>query len=396
MGLSSDMRNLSEEILASFKQRITENEELVSEVQKTLDGFHKDHMEMAAALNANALALRKDLANGEKERMNNYNGLMGEVHHTIASIQKEVMEIQMSAFNLINEFAADRTQMANELTKFFTEGKADRIENEKNRMGEFDTLMKNINNDIKNINDEVMAIFTQTNEMLTKFENEHVEMSKELKAELGKNLADRVKYTRTMLNGFQKRLLEISNENQKMAKDLRKDLAGGETERLKDYDGIMEGIHNAIGGIRNDVKESQKTTAEMLKDLTQNRDEASAEWSKMKNSMAQIRKTGSVKATKEVTKKVEKKIEAKTETAVDAIKAFPVKDEPIVATAPEEPKMTLDMKILNYINKHPKGVKISEMEEPLGESRMKLGFIAKALLDEGKVQKMDNVYFPIK
>ena len=174
MGLSSDMRNLSEEILASFKQRITENEELVSEVQKTLDGFHKDHMEMAAALNANALALRKDLANGEKERMNNYNGLMGEVHHTIASIQKEVMEIQMSAFNLINEFAADRTQMANEQTKFFTEGKADRIENEKNRMGEFDTLMKNINNDIKNINDEVMAIFTQTNEMLTKFENEHV------------------------------------------------------------------------------------------------------------------------------------------------------------------------------------------------------------------------------
>ena len=58
--------------------------------------------------------------------------------------------------------------------------------------------------------------------------------------------------------------------------------------------------------------------------------------------------------------------------------------------------MTLEEKVLDYISKHPMGVKISEMEEPLGETRMKLGFIAKALLEEGKVQKMDNVYFPIK
>ena len=83
MGLTSEMKNLSEEILASFKQRIQEteerakkNEELVNEVQKTLDGFHKDHMEMAAIINANAMALRKGLARGEKERLSTYNELM--------------------------------------------------------------------------------------------------------------------------------------------------------------------------------------------------------------------------------------------------------------------------------------------------------------------------------
>ena len=59
MGLASEMKNLSDELLASFKQRIIENEELVSEVQKTLDGFHKDHQEMAAAINANAMAAEK-------------------------------------------------------------------------------------------------------------------------------------------------------------------------------------------------------------------------------------------------------------------------------------------------------------------------------------------------
>ena len=73
-----------------------------------------------------------------------------------------------------------------------------------------------------------------------------------------------------------------------------------------------------------------------------------------------------------------------------------------MAEVPPKPKqkavapMTLEEKVLDYIGKHPMGVKISEMEEPLGETRMKLGFIAKALLEEGKVQKMDNVYFPIK
>jgi hypothetical protein len=63
MGLASEMKNLSEELLASFKNRIRENEELVTEVKNTLDGFQKDHREMTAVLNANAEALRKGLAN---------------------------------------------------------------------------------------------------------------------------------------------------------------------------------------------------------------------------------------------------------------------------------------------------------------------------------------------
>jgi len=113
MKLASEMENLSEEVLASFKQRIKENEEiarrneeLVNEVQKTLDGFRKDHQGMAAVLNANAVALRKGLANGEKERLNTYNELMDGIHGTIASIQKGVMTIQTSTSDLINEFTA--------------------------------------------------------------------------------------------------------------------------------------------------------------------------------------------------------------------------------------------------------------------------------------------------
>ena len=394
MGLASEMKNLSEELLSSFKQRIKENEELVSEVQKTLDGFHKDHQEMAAVLNANALSLRKGLATGERERMKTYNGLMRDIRHTISSIRKEVVGIQTFTFNMINEFSSERVQMAAGLKKFFAEGRADRMEDEKIRMEEFDTMMKNINDDIKSINDEVMSIFKNTNNMLENFEKEHLEMSAELRAELAKNLSERVEYTRALLNGFQKRLSEISKENQRMAQKLRKDLASGEASRLNNYKGLMKDIHASIKRISKEVKDIQKATAGMIGDLSQERVQGMAEWTKMQDVMAEIRRTGIIKPSKEVTKKAEKKSEVKTEIPAEVVKETPAKKEVVAASIPQEPE-SLDDKVLNYINKHPKGVKVSEMEGPLGETRMKIGYNAKALLEEGKVQKIDNVYFPI-
>ncbi len=417
MGLSSEMKNLSEELLSSFKQRIKENEELVSDVQKTLDGFRKDHMEMAGVLNAKAMHLRKDLAKGEIDRMKSYNGLMSEIHNSMASIRLEVSEIQASTFNMINEFASDRTVMATDLNKFFAEGRAERKEDETIRMAEFETLMKSINADIKNINEEVSTIFKETNEMLADFEKEHLEMSAELKAELGKNLTERVNYTSTMLLGFQKRLAEISKENQKMAQNLRKDLASGETSRFNDYKGLMKNIHASIKGIRKEVSDIQKSSERLIGDYSRDRVEGAAAWNKMQDEIAKLRQTGLGDTGKKVAVNTEKKKEPVTSAPIETV-SIPVEEMMNetslmvgnhVEAATEDfnempgklPEKTVEPtnlieKVLDYINKHPMGVKVSEMEAPLGETRMKIGFVAKALLEEGKVQKMDNIYFPIK
>jgi len=56
--------------------------------------------------------------------------------------------------------------------------------------------------------------------------------------------------------------------------------------------------------------------------------------------------------------------------------------------------MTLEERVLDFINKHPGGVKISEMEGPFSETRMKLGFIAKCLVDKGLILKNESVYYP--
>lgn len=57
--------------------------------------------------------------------------------------------------------------------------------------------------------------------------------------------------------------------------------------------------------------------------------------------------------------------------------------------------MLLEEKVLDYINKHPDGVKVGEMEEPFGETRIRLGYIVNNLLNEGKIQKFETVYFPL-
>jgi hypothetical protein len=58
--------------------------------------------------------------------------------------------------------------------------------------------------------------------------------------------------------------------------------------------------------------------------------------------------------------------------------------------------MNLEEKVMQYIKEHPGGVRILDMEKPLGEMRMKLGFIANKLFDEGKVQKNEQKFFPLE
>jgi len=59
------------------------------------------------------------------------------------------------------------------------------------------------------------------------------------------------------------------------------------------------------------------------------------------------------------------------------------------------PEMDLEERVLEFINRHPKGVTVGDMEEPLGVVRSRLGVIAKKLLNKGKVKKEENIYFPL-
>ena len=139
----------------------------------------------------------------------------------------------------------------------------------------------------------------------------------------------------------------------------------------------------------------RESTSNLLGSYTTDRSKGAESWKQMQETIAAIRGGEQVTSPKRVEKKAP---EVKAAPAV--VKELPVFEEKAPVVAIEVPaaneEMTLEDKIFQYINNHLEGVKVSDMEEPLHETRMKIGFAAKCLLDAGKVSKIENLYYPVK
>jgi len=51
--------------------------------------------------------------------------------------------------------------------------------------------------------------------------------------------------------------------------------------------------------------------------------------------------------------------------------------------------------VKRFIDSQPNGVKLAEMEMTLQQSRLRIGYATKKLLNEGKVIKVENKYYPV-
>ncbi len=385
MGLADEMKSLSEEMLSSFKDRVKDKEELVANVGKKLQQYRNEQQDTAKTISANAAELQNNLALGEKDRQEKYNQLIGSIQKDIKSIEEDVKGVKASSNALIKDFSAARKIMSNDLDKFFSEENKLRADNEQSRMADYELY-------IGKISDEVSSIFNYTNEILEKFGSEHKEMSADLRKELNDNRNERFEYTHALLKSIQGRIAEISNENLNAARKLKTDMDKGEADRLKEYNALFDKISHEVTELRN-------STSNLLDNYSKDRSKGAEHWKEMQEQIAAIRSGEQVAAPEIVEKKVEKG-EIKAEVAVPVAKELPVFEEKAAPVIVEAPKVVeesnLEDKILNYINNHSQGVKVSDMEEPLHETRMKIGFAAKCLLDAGKVTKVDNLYYPIK
>ncbi len=380
MGLANEMKSLSEEMLSSFKGRVKDNEELVANVGKKLQQFRNEQNSTAKTINANAVALKKNLAVGENDRLGKYNQLMGSIQKDIKSIEKEVKSSKSSTNSLIKDFSKARKIMSSDLEKFFSNENKSRMENEQLRMADYEEF-------IGKISDEVSSIFNYTNEMLEQFDTEHKDMSTALRNDLNKTNKERFEYTHALLKSIQERISEISNENLNAARKLRKDLNQGEADRLKEYNALFDRISREVTDLRN-------STSTLLDNYSKDRSEGADHWKAMQDKIAAIRSGGNAVSAKKYEKS---EIKAAAIVAPKELPAFEAKSQPVVVEVPKvNDEITLEDKILQYINNHSEGIKVSDMEEPLHETRMKIGFAAKCLLDAGKVLKVENLYYPIK
>jgi len=283
-------------------------------------------------------------------------------------------------------------------------------------------------NDIKKLGEDIVAdydvrvkaigvLVKDTHKMLKGFQAEHKEMATNLRGELAKGeekrlkdfratmaeikkfVADMVEVTAKLMEQIRKEqgernkavadLLEkFAKDHEVMAAELKQSLAKGETDRLEDFKEMMKGIQKYVADVVKETKrlmdeirarqdERNKEVLDLLQEFQTEREKMAANWQALTVKMA--KKRG-----------IMPKMEAE-------VKVRPVKEaiKEVIEEEEVTPDMDLDEKMLQFIKKHPKGVRVGDMEETLGVVRMRLGVIAKKLLEEGKIRKEENMYFPL-
>jgi len=184
----------------------------------------------------------------------------------------------------------------------------------------------------------------------------------------------RVKEVRKLEKDTQSMLKEFQGEQKDMAEQLKKTFKQAEADRLKAEADRMEAFASLKNEIQAEQKNRNKAVADLLKELKTEREKMSASWQTLTAAMSKRR---SGKPTMEA-----------------EVKVRPVK-EAIEETKEVASGIGLEEKVLEFIERHPEGAKVGDIEEPLGVQRMRLGQVAKRLLNKGKVRREENIYFPL-
>ena len=273
---------------------------------------------------------------------------------------------------MLKGFQAEHKEMATNLRGELAKG-------EEKRLKDFRAMMANIQKFVSDVDKEVSA-------MIERFQKEHKAMADELRENLEKGEADRLKTFNDMMGNIHQdinqietyvanKLKEFSDAHAGMSEELKKMLANYVAD-------MVEATKKLMGDIQKRQKERNTEVADLLEAFKTEREKMAANWQALTVTMA--KKRG-----------IKPKVEAE-------VKVRPVKEaiKEVIEEEEEEeeevtPDMDLDEKMLQFIKKHPKGVRVGDMEETLGVVRMRLGVIAKKLLEEGKIRKEENMYFPL-
>jgi len=258
---------------------------------------------------------------------------------------KAVGDLAADTHKTLKGFSSDRKKMGKEQAEALSNFVNDLTRNVGNMLKGFQKNHKQMSNDqAKSLADFVENLAKDVGSMLNGFQKDRGKMSKELKNKLAKEVKEIETYVK-------KRLKEFNEAHTEMSDALKMSLA-------KYVSDIASGVKKLLGEYSSDMKEAANA------------------WQGMSKTLARARKGGAAVP----------KVEAK-------VKVRPVKE--AVEEVEVSPETELEEKVLKFIKKHPEGVKVGDMEEPIGIARTRLGVIAKRLLDEGQVRKEENLYFPL-
>lgn len=144
MAIADEMKNLAEEIVASYGARVAAVGEIVKETRQTLRGFQANQRRMAEAL-------KTGLAQGESQRLEAFKVKALDIKKLVDAILKETAE-------LLSDFRKEQKEMAEALRGTLAKGESARLDDframfsatqrrQKERVGEVQATLREFRKD---------------------------------------------------------------------------------------------------------------------------------------------------------------------------------------------------------------------------------------------------------
>lgn len=174
----------------------------------------------------------------------------------------------------------------------------------------------------------------------------------------------------------------------------RRERGAGQARALQEFHRALgnsvEKMLRAFGADHRRMKKAQdESLAALMGELRQGSE-----------ALRNVQKAGGGKEVSRVVKAKKKTVEPeKAPIVAEQEEVSVIEAESLIQTVEEKTAAPssedLEGLVLEYISSRPEGVRVGDMEEPLGATRMRLGVIAKKLYKSNKVRKEENRYLPL-
>jgi len=228
---------------------------------------------------------------------------------------------------------------------------------------------------------EVIASLRKTTQdQLRELYSAHQTMAREVKADLAKGYSDLTVSVVSQLN-------DLANAHQQMARELRADLAKrcsdldeAEGQRKKEAEQEVGQRKSDVAQRKSDVAQHKGDVAAQLKEYRDKQARARAVWQELTTTGPAKRGGGTALA------------EAPEPAPIEKATGVPGPG----ATEEMAPQiLDLGGRVFDYLANCPGGVKLAKMEQEFGLSRIKMARAVRTLMDEGRVEKRDLLYFTV-
>ena len=319
------------------------------------------------------------------------------------SISAAYEERKKAAESRLQELENFRKEMDDKLVLL----EKQRMKNRKDLLGDLHVFSENLKNSVERTRGAFEADHREKSaeqaKMLQEFHSALSDSVKEMRGAFGVDHREKSAEQAKMLQEFRSAL---SDSVDKLIDAFGADRSERSAEQARALQEFHSALSNSVEKMLHvfsaDHQKMKKAQSESLAALMNELRQGS-------EALKKVRKGGSGKEVSRVVKAKKRKVEPeKAPVVAKQEEASVIKVERSAQTDQKKAEVALHDKgkkdensrdlgeqVLEYIINRPQGVRVGDMEEPLGANRMRLGVIAKKLYESNKVRKEGSLYLPL-